>query len=104
MERTEWGKELLKRNCASRHPWITLSEVTLSEEIGTEITAWSTVWGPDWGKLALELKDLRTICVREVDMKRTELGKALLKRYHPPHIAWLGKAWVYSRLARLICG
>ena len=112
MERTEWGKELLKCNCASHHPWITLSKVTLSEEIGTEITAWSTVWGPDWGKLALKLKDLGTICVREVDLKRTELGKALLERYRPPPPtpAWpqmirSGGRWVYSQVAHLpICG
>jgi hypothetical protein len=99
LKRTELGKEALNRSPESRWHWATWSEITKSEiTVGTIAE----------GRVELELGGRGTIYVDEEDMKRTDLGRELLKHYYPP-LSWMAwpriKAWVDAQLARLpICG
>lgn len=103
MKRTELGKEALNCYPESRWRWATWSEITKFE-----ITVGIIAEGPDRGRVELKLGSRGIIYVDEEDMKRTELGRELLKHnYHPQSwIAWPRiKAWVDLQLARLpICG
>jgi hypothetical protein len=103
MKRTELGKEVLNRSDGSRWHWATWPEIAKFE-----ITVGIFAEGPDRGRVELKLGSRGTIHVDKEDMKKTELGRELLKHYYPL-LSWMTwpriKAWADSQLARLpICG